>query len=149
MRERWPDTLVIVMTAFASVDTAIRAIHAGAYDYLSKPYEVEDLRLTVRRALEQSRLMRENLELRQNIVEEKDQGIEMIGMSPQMIEVYKMIARVSPTGATVLMKAKAEAGRNWSHAPSMPIVNAPRFRSSRSIAERFPRPCWKPKCSDM
>ena len=58
VRSRWPDTLVIVMTAFASIDTAIRAIHEGAYDYLSKPYEVDDLRLTVRRALDQSARLR-------------------------------------------------------------------------------------------
>jgi DNA-binding NtrC family response regulator len=111
VRTRWPDTLVIVMTAFASIDTAIRSIHEGAYDYLSKPYEVDDLRLTVRRALEQSRLVRENLELRQSIVEEKDQGVEMIGMSPQMIEVYKMIARVAPTGATVLIEGESGSGK--------------------------------------
>jgi two-component system, NtrC family, response regulator AtoC len=111
VRARWPDTLVIVMTAFASIDTAIRSIHEGAYDYLSKPYEVDDLRLTVRRALEQSRLVRENLELRQSIVEEKDQGVEMIGMSPQMIEVYKMIARVAPTGATVLIDGESGSGK--------------------------------------
>ena len=111
VRARWPDTLVIVMTAFASIDTAIRSIHEGAYDYLSKPYEVDDLRLTVRRALEQSRLVRENLELRQSIVEEKDQGIEMIGMSPQMIEVYKIIARVAPTGATVLIEGESGSGK--------------------------------------
>jgi DNA-binding NtrC family response regulator len=111
VRARWPDTLVIVMTAFASIDTAIRSIHEGAYDYLSKPYEVDDLRLAVRRALEQSRLVRENLELRQSIVEEKDQGVEMIGMSPQMIEVYKMIARVAPTGATVLIEGESGSGK--------------------------------------
>ena len=111
IRARWPDTLVIVMTAFASIDTAIRSIHEGAYDYLSKPYEVDDLRLTVRRALEQSRLVKENLELRQSIVEEKDQGVEMIGMSPQMIEVYKTIARVAPTGATVLIEGESGSGK--------------------------------------
>jgi DNA-binding NtrC family response regulator len=111
IRSRWPDTLVIVMTAFASIDTAIRSIHEGAYDYLSKPYEVDDLRLTVRRALEQSRLVKENLELRQSIVEEKDQGVEMIGMSPQMIEVYKIIARVAPTGATVLIEGESGSGK--------------------------------------
>jgi DNA-binding NtrC family response regulator len=111
VRARWPDTLVLVMTAFASIDTAIRSIHEGAYDYLSKPYEVDDLRLTVRRALEQSRLVRENLELRQSIVEETDQGVEMIGMSPQMIEVYKMIARVAPTGATVLIEGESGSGK--------------------------------------
>jgi DNA-binding NtrC family response regulator len=111
VRARWPDTLVIVMTAFASIDTAIRSIHEGAYDYLSKPYEVDDLRLTVRRALEQSRLVRENLGLRQSIVDEIDQGVEMIGMSPQMIEVYKMIARVAPTGATVLIEGESGSGK--------------------------------------
>lgn len=111
VRSRWPDTLVIVMTAFASIDTAIRAIHEGAYDYLSKPYEVDDLRLTVRRALDQSRLVRENLELKQNLAEEKDHGVEMIGMSPQMIEVYKMIARVAPTGATVLIEGESGSGK--------------------------------------
>jgi two-component system, NtrC family, response regulator AtoC len=111
IRSRWPDTLVIVMTAFASIDTAIRSIHEGAYDYLSKPYEVDDLRLTVRRALEQSRLVRENLELRQGIDEEHEQSVEMIGMSPQMIEVYKMIARVAPTGATVLIEGESGSGK--------------------------------------
>ena len=63
MREvqlHWPDMPVIIMTAFASIDTAIRSIHAGAFDYVSKPYEIAELRLTVRRALEQARLVREN-----------------------------------------------------------------------------------------
>jgi len=114
MRElhaRWPNLPVIVMTAFASIDTAIRSIHEGAYDYISKPYEVDDLRLTVRRALEQARLTRENVELRQNLAEEKEHDVQMIGMSPQMIEVYKMIARVAPTGATVLIEGESGSGK--------------------------------------
>ena len=114
MRElhaRWPNLPVIVMTAFASIDTAIRSIHEGAYDYISKPYEVDDLRLTVRRALQQARLTRENLELRQNLAEDKEHHVQMIGMSPQMIEVYKMIARVAPTGATVLIEGESGSGK--------------------------------------
>lgn len=111
VRLRWPDVPVIVMTAFASIDTAIRSIHAGAYDYVSKPYEIDDLRLTVRRALEQSRLARENQVLKQNIAEEQDREIQMIGMSPQMIEVYKMIARVAPTGTTVLVQGESGSGK--------------------------------------
>jgi two-component system response regulator AtoC len=111
VRALWPETLVIVMTAFASIDTAIRAIHEGAYDYLSKPYEVDDLRLTVRRAIDQSRLVRENQEFRQNLAEDTRQDVEMIGMSPQMIEVYKMIARVAPTGATVLLEGESGSGK--------------------------------------
>ncbi len=111
VRIAWPDIPVIVMTAFASIDTAIRSIHAGAYDYVSKPYEIDDLRLTVRRALEQARLARENQVLRQNIAEEQDREIQMIGMSPQMIEVYKMIARVAPTGTTVLIQGESGSGK--------------------------------------
>jgi len=111
VKAQYPGTLVIVMTAFASIDTAIRSIHEGAYDYLSKPYEIDDLRLTVRRALEQSRLMRENLALRQNLAEEQDRELEMIGMSPPMVEVYKMIARVAPTGTTVLIQGESGSGK--------------------------------------
>jgi two-component system, NtrC family, response regulator AtoC len=114
MRElhaRRPNLPVIVMTAFASIDTAIRSIHEGAYDYISKPYEVDDLRLTVRRALEQARLASENVALRQNLAEDKERDVQMIGMSPQMIEVYKMIARVAPTGATVLIDGESGSGK--------------------------------------
>jgi len=111
VRSRWPDIPVIVMTAFASIDTAIRSIHAGAYDYISKPYEIDDLRLTVKRALEQARLARENQVLKQNIVEEQGRDLQMIGMSPQMIEVYKMIARVAPTGTTVLIQGESGSGK--------------------------------------
>jgi two-component system response regulator AtoC len=111
VRQRWPDIPVIIMTAFASIDTAIRSIHEGAYDYVSKPYEIGELRLTVRRALEQSRLFHENRLLRQTIVEEQDREVEMIGMSPQMIEVYKMIARVAPTGTTVLICGESGSGK--------------------------------------
>jgi DNA-binding NtrC family response regulator len=111
VKSKWPDTPVIVMTAFASIDTAIRSIHEGAYDYISKPYEIDDLRLTVRRALEQSRLLRENLVLRQNLVEEQDRDVEMIGMSPPMVEVYKMIARVAPTATTVLIQGESGSGK--------------------------------------
>jgi DNA-binding NtrC family response regulator len=111
VRTRWPDMPVIIMTAFASIDTAIRSIHEGAYDYVSKPYEIGELRLTVRRALEQSRLVKENQVLRQNILEEQDPNLQMIGMSPQMIEVYKIIARVATTGTTVLLQGESGSGK--------------------------------------
>ena len=113
MREvhsRWPDIPVIIMTAFASIDTAIRSIHSGAYDYVSKPYEIAELRSTVRRVLEQSRLVRENQVL-QTIGEDQNPDVQMIGMSPQMIEVYKMIARVASTGATVLLQGESGSGK--------------------------------------
>jgi two-component system response regulator AtoC len=110
VKSEWPGIPVIVMTAFASIDTAIRSIYEGAYDYLSKPYELDDLRLTVRRALEQSRLMRENVVLRQNL-DEQDRDVEMIGMSPPMVEVYKMIARVARSATTVLIQGESGSGK--------------------------------------
>jgi len=111
VRKRWPDIPVIIMTAFASIDTAIRSIHSGAYDYVSKPYEIGELRLTVRRVLEQSRLVRENQVLRHKIAEEQDPDVQMIGMSPPMIEVYKMIAKVATTGTTVLLQGESGSGK--------------------------------------
>jgi DNA-binding NtrC family response regulator len=114
MREvhaRWPQIPVIIMTAFASIDTAIRSIHSGAYDYVSKPYEISELRQTVRRVLEQSRLVRENQAPPQNVTDDQDRDVQMIGMSPQMIEVYKMIARVAATGTTVLLQGESGSGK--------------------------------------
>jgi two-component system, NtrC family, response regulator AtoC len=111
IKSEWPGLPVIVMTAFASIDTAIRSIYEGAYDYLSKPYEIDDLRLTVRRALEQSRLMRENVVLRQNLLDEQEREVEMIGMSPPMVDVYKMIARVARSSTTVLIQGESGSGK--------------------------------------
>jgi DNA-binding NtrC family response regulator len=111
VRAQWPDLPVIIMTAFASIDTAIRSIHEGAYDYVSKPYEIGELRLTVRRALDQSRLVRDIESLHRNILEEQGSDVQMIGMSPQMIEVYKMIARVASTGTTVLLQGESGGGK--------------------------------------
>jgi DNA-binding NtrC family response regulator len=111
VRAQWPELPVIIMTAFASIDTAIRSIHEGAYDYVSKPYEIGELRLIVRRALDQSRLVRENPVLRQNVLEEQDRDVQMIGMSPQMIEVYKMIGRVASTATTVLLQGESGSGK--------------------------------------
>src|SRR5262245_60976769 len=112
VRAEWPELPVIVMTAFASIDTAIRSIHEGAYDYISKPYEIDELRVTVRKALEQSKLMREKFTtLRQNVVEEHPADVEMIGTSPSMVDVYKMIARVARSATTVLIQGESGSGK--------------------------------------
>jgi two-component system, NtrC family, response regulator AtoC len=134
VRLLWPDTPVIVMTAFASIDTAVRSIHAGAYDYLSKPYELDELRTTVKRALEQSRLLRENLDVRQNPLEDHDREVEMIGASPHMIEVYKMIARVAPTSTTVLIQGESGSGKEL-------IARAIHANSGRRQFPFFPVNC--------
>jgi len=101
---------VIVMTGFASMETAIDAIRNGAYDYLSKPFKLDHLRALVRRALEQVQLRRENRKLR-SAVEQGETASDVIGHSPEMVEVYKLIARVAPLATTVLIQGESGTGK--------------------------------------
>ncbi|MFN8009389.1 MAG: sigma-54 dependent transcriptional regulator [Terriglobia bacterium] len=101
---------VIVMTGFASMETAIDAIHKGAYDYLSKPFKLDHLRVLVKRALEQARLCRE-LQRLESAVQDSSSESEIIGHSPEMVEVYKIIARVAPLQTTVLIQGESGTGK--------------------------------------
>jgi len=105
-----PETIVIMMTAFGSIETAIEAIKEGAYDYVSKPFKLEEIKLTIRRALEQRRLLRENLRFRQEL-REKYRFENIVGSSEKMLEVYKVIARVAPTRSTVLIQGESGTGK--------------------------------------
>jgi len=105
-----PPVPVLILTAFATVDTAIEAIRAGAYDYLSKPFRVEEIRLAVRRALEAQRLRRENLQYRQEL-QERYRVEHLIGQSPAMVAVYRTIARVAPLDTTVLIEGETGTGK--------------------------------------
>jgi len=110
VRAARPEIPVIVMTAFASMETAIEAIRSGAYDYLSKPFKLEHVRVVVRRALEQAMLRRENQQLR-SAVEDSQTDKDIIGRSPEMVEVYKLIARVAPLQTTVLIQGESGTGK--------------------------------------
>ncbi|MCJ7703899.1 MAG: sigma 54-interacting transcriptional regulator, partial [Desulfobacterales bacterium] len=105
-----PETTVIMITAFGSIDTAIEAIREGAFDYISKPFKLEEIKITVRRALEQRRLLRENQYYRQELLE-KYQFNNVIGRTPQMLQVYKTIARVADTKSTVLLYGERGTGK--------------------------------------
>jgi DNA-binding NtrC family response regulator len=104
------ETPVIVMTGFASMETAIEAIRHGAYDYLSKPFKLDHVRMLVRRALEQAVLRSENRKLR-TVVASHESDTEIIGRSPEMVEVYKLIARVAPLQTTVLIQGESGTGK--------------------------------------
>ena len=82
-----PDTTVIMITAFGSIETAIEAIREGAYDYISKPFKLDEIKFTVHRALEQRRLIQENKFYRQELLE-KYQFKNVIGRTHQMFQVY-------------------------------------------------------------
>jgi DNA-binding NtrC family response regulator len=107
--ERAP--LVVMVTAYGSERMAVEAIKAGAYDYLSKPFEIEDLRLVVKNALETVRLRRENSDLRQRIELEGAQRGALIGDSESMMRVRSMIEKVAETDATVLVRGESGTGK--------------------------------------
>jgi DNA-binding NtrC family response regulator len=106
---RASQTPVILITAFGDVSGAMVAIQRGAYDYVSKPFNIEELALTVRRALERRRLLEENRALRQQL--RKGSLEDIVGRSPAMLEVYKMVARVASTLSTVLVVGESGTGK--------------------------------------
>jgi two-component system response regulator AtoC len=105
-----PGIPIIILTAFAGIDTAIEAIRGGATDYLSKPFRMEQITIAVRRILESKRLARENVQYRQ---ERADRfGVRnLIGQSPAMVEVYKLVARVAGLDTTVLIQGETGTGK--------------------------------------
>ena len=105
-----PETIVIMMTAFGSIETAIEAIKEGAYDYISKPFKLDEVRLTVKRALDHKRLLKENIRFRQEL-RERYQLENIVGRSHSMLEVYKVIARVASSSSTVLIQGESGTGK--------------------------------------
>ena len=108
---RAAETPVILITAFGDVTGAMAAIQKGAYDYVSKPFNVGELTLTVARALERSRLIEENRALRARGGEKPPRIESIVGASPAMLDVYKMVARVAPTMSTVLVVGESGTGK--------------------------------------
>ncbi len=109
-RELSPDLIVVLMTACTDVDDAIRAIQAGAEDYLMKPLHIEQLVVILDRALERRRLRREAAELRARLGEKLlVDGI--VGVSGAMQEVFRTIGRVAPSRATVLVTGESGTGK--------------------------------------
>ncbi|HSR12658.1 MAG TPA: response regulator, partial [Thermodesulfobacteriota bacterium] len=123
-RQKDPETIVIMMTAFGSIETAIEAVKEGAYDYVSKPFKLEEIKLTIHRALEEKRLVRENLQFRQELGT-KYQLENIVGRSPQMLQIYKTIGRVAQTRSTVLITGESGTGKEL-------VARAIHFNSSRA-----------------
>ena len=104
------DTAIVVLTAFGSLEGAIEAIKQGAYDYLAKPFKKEDIKLVVQRSLDHCRLLRENTKFREEL-KSKDEWSPLVGSSPAMLEVYKLVARVSESKSTVLLQGESGTGK--------------------------------------
>jgi DNA-binding NtrC family response regulator len=110
VKETHPDIAVIMVTGLSQIDTAVRAMKLGAFDYLPKPFDPDELRLVVERALERQRLLQENLNLRSE-VSSKYRFENIIGSSPGMQGVYRLIAQVAPTNSTVLLTGESGTGK--------------------------------------
>lgn len=105
-----PDIPVIVITGFGSLETAIATIRAGAFDFLTKPFDLEELGIAIERAIQHKELREEVKRLRLAVSPE-NRFEELIGNSPAMQEVYAMIERVAPTEATVLVTGETGTGK--------------------------------------
>ena len=108
VRARHPETLFVLMTAYGDERTAVRALREGAYDYVPKPFDNEEIRALVRRAREVLALRAENRRLREELAGEF-RGL--IGDSPGMREVYRLVRRAAPTDVTVLVTGESGTGK--------------------------------------
>ena len=104
------DILAIMITAFASTETAVEALRLGAHDYISKPFKVDELKLRVRKALEQRHLRQENLLLKRTL-QSSHQFCDIIGRSEPMLAVFKLIETVAATGSTILITGESGTGK--------------------------------------
>ena len=104
------EIIVIIMTAYASVDTAVEALKDGVFDYVVKPIDPDDFSHIIRNALEKRRLARENVQLRQKI-EDLTTPDEILGQSPKLKRVLEMIATVAGTDATVMIRGESGSGK--------------------------------------
>jgi DNA-binding NtrC family response regulator len=119
-----PETPVILMTAFGSIEAAVSAIQRGATDYLTKPLNLDELLYRIRQVSDRYRIIAENRELREALGERhRIEGI--IGESGQMLEVLSLVRRVAPSEATVLIRGESGTGKEL-------IAKAIHFASSRA-----------------
>ncbi len=110
VKETHPDIDVIMVTGHSQIETAVRSMKLGAFDYLPKPFDPDELELVVARALERRKLLQENLNLKTE-VSSKYRFENIIGSSPQMQNVFRLIAKCAPTNSTVLLQGESGTGK--------------------------------------
>jgi two-component system response regulator HydG len=110
MHEIDPEMIVIIMTGYASVETAVAALKNGAYDYVSKPFDPDDIAHSVHNALSHKRAEQENVRLRETVAS-VIRPQEIVGQSAAMIRVFEAIQTVGPTDATVLITGESGTGK--------------------------------------
>ncbi len=105
-----PETIVIMITAYASADTAIKAMKEGAYDYITKPFKVDEIKLIIKNALEKKNLQKENLLLKQ-VVRDRYRFGSIIGQSSKMLALYDLLEKIAPTKTNILITGESGTGK--------------------------------------
>jgi len=118
-----PETIVIMITAYASADTAIKAMKEGAYDYITKPFKVEEIKLIIKNALEKKNLQKENILLKQ-VVKDRYHFGNIIGQSPKMLALYDLLEKVAGTKTIILITGESGTGKEL-------VAKAIHYNSSR------------------
>ncbi len=110
VKERAPGTAVLMLTAFASTDTAVEAMKLGAYDYVTKPFKLDELRLTIASALERKQLREENQALRRQL--QRERGLpNFVGRSRRMLEVFETIRKIADSPSNVMITGETGTGK--------------------------------------
>ena len=136
IKEISPGIHVIIMTAYASVSTAVDALKSGAYDYLTKPLDIDELKILIDKALRHRQLEQENKYLKERLGDRFDFS-SIIGRSPAMRDLFDTIALVAPSEATALIVGESGTGKEL-------IANAIHHNSSRKE-----RPFIKVNCAAL
>ena len=130
LKQKWPETEVLVITAYGSIDTAVEAMRCGAYDYLTKPIDRERFPLAVEKALERHALAVENKQLKDRL-ETRTRFDHMVGESEPMQRVYSLVDMVAIATSRSYSREKAEPERNSLPVRSITKATGPTVRSSR------------------
>jgi DNA-binding NtrC family response regulator len=132
-RKEYPDSIIIMITGFSTVETAVEAMKLGAFDYIPKPFTPDEVSIVVKKAIEKKSLMLENIYLRQEL-QEKYGFHNIVGKSKKMQEIYRIIAKVAMTDSTVLITGQSGTGKEL-------IARAIHFNSPRREKQFVPVDC--------
>jgi len=110
LKEMDPGVTILIVTGYPSIETAVKAIKLGAYDYITKPFTPDVLRIAINRALERKSLQTENLHLRRQL-KAKSESDTIIGQSEAMRNIYELVRRTAPTDSTVLITGESGTGK--------------------------------------